>query len=67
LGRRYCLRSVDGADHEFTRSGARAALAQTLSEELYVPNADSARPQDTLTAKGSGLSPVRVVTPPPKH
>jgi dienelactone hydrolase len=67
LRKRYCMRAVDGADHEFTRSGARAALAQALSEELYVRHADSARPQDTLAAKGSSLSPVRVVTPPPKH
>jgi alpha-beta hydrolase superfamily lysophospholipase len=35
LGKRYTVRTIDGADHEFTRSGARAALGQALSEELY--------------------------------
>jgi alpha-beta hydrolase superfamily lysophospholipase len=35
LAKRYCIRTIDGADHEFTRSAARAALGQALSEELY--------------------------------
>jgi alpha-beta hydrolase superfamily lysophospholipase len=35
LGERYNLRTIDGADHEFTRSYARAALGRALSEELY--------------------------------
>jgi alpha/beta superfamily hydrolase len=39
LAKRYTIRIIDGADHEFTRSGARAALAQTLSEELYTHHA----------------------------
>jgi dienelactone hydrolase len=36
LVKRYCVRMIDGADHEFTRSPARAALGQVLSKELYV-------------------------------
>jgi alpha-beta hydrolase superfamily lysophospholipase len=35
LAKRYCIRTIDGADHEFTRSTARAALGRALSEELY--------------------------------
>jgi alpha-beta hydrolase superfamily lysophospholipase len=38
IAKRYCVRTIDGADHEFTRSTARAALTQVLSEELYAPN-----------------------------
>lgn len=38
LAKRYCIRTIDGADHEFTRSAARAALSQVLSEELYAPH-----------------------------
>jgi hypothetical protein len=37
LDKRYSIRTIDGADHEFTRSTARAALSQTLSQELYAP------------------------------
>jgi alpha-beta hydrolase superfamily lysophospholipase len=39
LAERYCIRTIDGADHEFTRSAARAALVQALSEELFAPPA----------------------------
>jgi alpha-beta hydrolase superfamily lysophospholipase len=39
LDKRYRIRTIDGADHEFTRSAARAALGQALSEELYAPHA----------------------------
>jgi len=35
LRKRYRLRLVDGADHNFTRSGPRAMLEQVLSEELF--------------------------------
>lgn len=35
LEKRYRIRTIDGADHEFTRSRARAALGQALSEELF--------------------------------
>ena len=35
LEKRYRIRTIDGADHEFTRSKARAALEQALSEELF--------------------------------
>jgi alpha/beta superfamily hydrolase len=38
LGDRYNLRMIEGADHEFTRSHARAALGRALSEELYARN-----------------------------
>jgi alpha/beta superfamily hydrolase len=67
LGKRYCLRTVDGADHEFTRSGARAALAQALSEELYARHADDTRPPGSSAPSASGLPSVGVVAPPPKH
>jgi hypothetical protein len=67
LGKRYCLRAVDGADHDFTRSGARAALARALSEELYVRHADAPSPQGTATPVDSGLSRIGAVVPPPKR
>jgi hypothetical protein len=35
LETQYRVRTIDGADHEFTRSKARAALEQALSEEIY--------------------------------
>jgi alpha-beta hydrolase superfamily lysophospholipase len=35
LEKKYRIRMIDGADHEFTRSKARAALGQALSEELF--------------------------------
>ncbi len=35
LEKKYRIRTIDGADHEFTRSRARAALGQVLSEELF--------------------------------
>jgi pimeloyl-ACP methyl ester carboxylesterase len=38
LRERYALRMIDDADHEFSRSGPREALAKVLSEELYAPN-----------------------------
>ena len=37
VAKRYYVRTIDGADHEFTRSAARATLVQTLSEELFAP------------------------------
>jgi alpha-beta hydrolase superfamily lysophospholipase len=37
LDKRYRIRIIDGADHEFTRSAARAALGQALSQELIAP------------------------------
>jgi alpha-beta hydrolase superfamily lysophospholipase len=67
LGKRYCLRAVDGADHDFTRSGARAALARALSEELYVRHADAPSAQGTATPADSGLSRIGAVVPPPKR
>ena len=55
LGKRYCLRAVDGADHDFTRSGARAALARALSEELYVRHADAPSPQGSAAPSTQAL------------
>jgi alpha-beta hydrolase superfamily lysophospholipase len=67
LGKRYCLRAVDGADHDFTRSGARAALARALSEELYVRHADAPSPLGTSAPVDSGLARIGAVVPPPKR
>jgi alpha-beta hydrolase superfamily lysophospholipase len=67
LGERYCLRAVDGADHDFTRSGARSALSRALSEELYARHADAASQQAPVAPLGSGLPRVGAVVPPPKH
>lgn len=67
LGKRYCLRAVDGADHDFTRSGARAALARALSEELYVRHADAPSPQGSAAPVDSGLARIGTVVPPPKR
>ena len=39
----YCLRMIDDADHEFTRSRPRVELAKVLSEELYAFNQTSAQ------------------------
>jgi alpha/beta superfamily hydrolase len=39
----YCIRTIDGADHEFTRSGPRMALEQVLSEELFARNTGAQR------------------------
>jgi len=41
LAERFNVRIIDGADHEFTRSNARSALREALSEELYARNAGS--------------------------
>lgn len=42
LDKRYRICTIDGADHEFTRSAARAALGQALSQELYAPHENPA-------------------------
>ena len=55
LAKRYRIRTIDGADHEFTRSAARAALVQALSEELFAPLA-VARPS---AANGPHTTPLR--------
>jgi alpha-beta hydrolase superfamily lysophospholipase len=39
LGERYCVRIVDGADHNLTRSGPRSKFEEVLSEELFARNA----------------------------
>jgi hypothetical protein len=39
----YCIRTIDGADHEFTRSGPRMALERVLSEELFARNTGAQR------------------------
>jgi alpha-beta hydrolase superfamily lysophospholipase len=44
LESRYHLRTIEGADHQFTRSKARAALEQALSEELYAYGDVAANP-----------------------
>ncbi len=67
LGNRYCLRAVEGADHDFTRSGARAALARALSEELYAPQADATSPKSPGASLESGLTRIGAVVPPPKR
>jgi alpha/beta superfamily hydrolase len=43
LGTHYRIRTIDGADHEFTRSGPRMALEQVLSEELFARNTGAQR------------------------
>lgn len=63
----YRLRTIDGADHDFTRSKPRADLESVLSEELYA-RPDGARAAGTslgesLERLGSGIC---SVTPPPK-
>jgi alpha/beta superfamily hydrolase len=69
LGERYCVRTITGADHEFTRSGPRMALEQVLSEELFARNASAQRsaadPRASLDR--SPLPAICVVAPPPKH
>jgi alpha-beta hydrolase superfamily lysophospholipase len=69
LSERYCIRMIDGADHDFTRSRARAALGKALSEELYVH--DRATPRAAVNAPDSldrsRIAAVPVVAPPPKH
>jgi hypothetical protein len=37
LSERYRVIIIDGADHNFTRTHARAALEEVLSEELFAP------------------------------
>jgi alpha-beta hydrolase superfamily lysophospholipase len=44
LESRYHVRTIEGADHQFTRSNARAALEQALSEELYAYGDVTANP-----------------------
>lgn len=44
LGERYSVRTIDGADHSFTRSRARAALGLVLSEELFGSYSNTHRP-----------------------
>jgi alpha-beta hydrolase superfamily lysophospholipase len=69
LGERYSIRMIDGADHEFTRSRARATLGQILSEELFAPNSAAQRTaaNDPDSFDSSGISAVGVVAPAPKH
>jgi alpha-beta hydrolase superfamily lysophospholipase len=69
LGERYSIRMIDGADHEFTRSRARDALGQILSEELYAPNsaAEPSAANDPDSFDRSRVSAVGVVAPSPKH
>jgi len=69
LNERYCIRMIDGADHDFTRSRARAALGQILSEELYAPNSAAQRSaaNDPGSFDRSSISAVGVVAPSPKH
>jgi alpha-beta hydrolase superfamily lysophospholipase len=69
LGERYSIRMIDGADHEFTRSRARDALGQILSEELYAPNTAAPRSaaNDPDSFDRSGVSAVGGVAPSPKH
>jgi alpha-beta hydrolase superfamily lysophospholipase len=70
LAERGLIRTIDGADHEFTRSGARAALVQALSEELYAH--DSAGIQRSVANDRDSLHalpvpPIGLVAPPPKR
>jgi alpha-beta hydrolase superfamily lysophospholipase len=69
LSELYCIRMIDGADHDFTRSRARAALGQTLSEELYAQDrgVTHAAANDPGSFDGSRAAAVGVVAPPPKH
>jgi alpha-beta hydrolase superfamily lysophospholipase len=69
LSERYCIRMIDGADHEFTRSRARAALGRTLSEELYAQDSATQRlaANDPDSFDRSGIPAVGVVVPPPQH
>jgi hypothetical protein len=69
LGERYCIRTIQDADHDFTRSRARAALEQVLSEELYAHPGGLQYPAggDRDVRDGSPASRICVVAPPPKH
>ncbi len=69
LGERYCIRTIHGADHDFTRSSARAALEQVLSEELYAhpTGVQYSVRGDRDLRDGSPASGICVVAPPPKH
>jgi alpha-beta hydrolase superfamily lysophospholipase len=69
LGERYCVRTIQNADHDFTRSRARAALEQVLSEELYAHPSGLRQPArgDGGMRDGSPASRICVVPPPPKH
>jgi alpha/beta superfamily hydrolase len=68
LGKRYCVRTIEGADHDFTRSGPRMALEQVLSEELFA-NAGARRSatDDRAALDGSRRPAICAVLPPPKH
>jgi alpha-beta hydrolase superfamily lysophospholipase len=69
LGELYCLRTIQDADHDFTRSRARAALEQVLSEELYAHPTGLRPPSrgDRDVLDDSSASRICVVAPPPKH
>ncbi len=69
LSERYCIRVIDGADHEFTRTNARAALGQVLSEELYSrrPGVERFAATGSAILSGSGPPAVGVVAAPPKN
>jgi alpha/beta superfamily hydrolase len=70
LGERYCIRTIQDADHDFTRSRARAALEQVLSEELYAHPSGlpyAAGEDGDVVRDGSPASRICVVAPPPKH
>jgi alpha-beta hydrolase superfamily lysophospholipase len=68
LGERYCIRTIQDADHDFTRSRARAALEQVLSEELYAHPSGLLDPdRDRDVRDPSSASRICVVAPPPEH
>lgn len=69
LGERYRVRTINGADHEFTRSGPRMALERVLSEELFARNAGTQRSgaDDRASLDGSPLPAICAVAPPPEH
>lgn len=65
----YCLRMINGADHEFTRTEPREELARVLSEELYASNQVSV-PRCSIDAESRGFcasraAPVNSVRPAP--
>jgi hypothetical protein len=69
LSERYCIRMIDGADHDFTRRRARAALGETLSKELYAHDSAISRgaANEPDSFDRSRMAAVGVVAPPPKH